>query len=267
MVGTSPACPPGPLLQSAHAQPRAGSRTASARQRSRPATLRQQRRRTSRHAKNVYVHTPLRLFQRLDVAEPHARHAVWASVWSLTWNQSNGPGHAGRLCLFFSLAKQCMHAPASHRLCIPQRQRGQTEGANARLASGRGYKLNTNPVLQASVTSCEPQVVWAEGATQTGSSGAPLIDAASGRAVGALTGGFATCASAGGADFFGRLASEVRAPAPAARRIHCGSCGGLSLCPTRAQAAWRSCMGGEDRWHARAHAPACIKTLPDVAAM
>ncbi len=170
-------------------------------------------------------------------------------------------------CVFFSLAKQCMHAPASYRLCILQRQRGQTERANARLASGQGYKLNTNPVLQASVTSCEPQVVWAEGATQTGSSGAPLIDAASGRAVGALTGGFATCASAGGADFFGRLASEVRAPAPAARRIHCGSCGGLSLCPTRAQAAWRSCMGGEDRWHARAHAPACIKTLPDVAAM
>lgn len=45
----------------------------------------------------------------------------------------------------------------------------------------------------------------------TGSSGAPLIDAASRRAVAVLTGGFATCSAArGAADFFGRLSSVVR---------------------------------------------------------
>ena len=47
----------------------------------------------------------------------------------------------------------------------------------------------------------------------TGSSGAPLIDAASRRAVAVLTGGFATCnPSQGAADFYGRLSSAVRSP-------------------------------------------------------
>ncbi|KAK9836963.1 hypothetical protein WJX81_003021 [Elliptochloris bilobata] len=54
------------------------------------------------------------------------------------------------------------------------------------------------------------KVAWSKGATMTGSSGAPLIDAASGRTVAVLTGGFATCnAAQGAADFFGRLSSEA----------------------------------------------------------
>ena len=69
------------------------------------------------------------------------------------------------------------------------------------------------------------QVAWARGATMTGSSGAPLIDAASRRAVAVLTGGFATCSSAwGAADFFGRLSSVVR-PWRATRKVKAGRSG------------------------------------------
>jgi hypothetical protein len=52
-------------------------------------------------------------------------------------------------------------------------------------------------------------VTWTQGATQGGSSGAALIDAATRRVVGVLTGGTTTCDVFSGADYFGRL-SVVR---------------------------------------------------------
>ena len=64
----------------------------------------------------------------------------------------------------------------------------------------------------------------------TGSSGAPLIDASSRRAVAVLTGGFATCSAArGAADFFGRLSSVVR-PWRATRTAKAGGHSGIAPC-------------------------------------
>ena len=64
----------------------------------------------------------------------------------------------------------------------------------------------------------------------TGSSGAPLIDAASRRAVAVLTGGFATCSAArGAADFFGRLSSVVR-PWSTTPSVKAGECNGVAPC-------------------------------------
>ena len=53
------------------------------------------------------------------------------------------------------------------------------------------------------------QVQWTQGATQSGSSGAALIDADSRKLVGILTGGTTTCDIFSGADYFGKL-SVVR---------------------------------------------------------
>ena len=53
------------------------------------------------------------------------------------------------------------------------------------------------------------EVSYSRGATQGGSSGAPLIDAASGRVIGVLSGGFASCKAPGSPDYFGLLS---RAP-------------------------------------------------------
>ena len=50
-----------------------------------------------------------------------------------------------------------------------------------------------------------PQVVWTAGSTQGGSSGAALVDLATRRIIGVLTGGFATCLQPRAADYFGRL--------------------------------------------------------------
>ena len=58
------------------------------------------------------------------------------------------------------------------------------------------------------------QVVWTEGTTLGGSSGAALIDAASRRIVGVLTGGDASCAAPQGADYFGRLSMACALPLP-----------------------------------------------------
>lgn len=52
-------------------------------------------------------------------------------------------------------------------------------------------------------------VTYSAGATQGGSSGAPLIDAVSGRVIGVLSGGFASCKVPGSPDYFGLLS---RAP-------------------------------------------------------
>ncbi|BDA42249.1 probable lysyl endopeptidase at N-terminal half [Coccomyxa sp. Obi] len=49
------------------------------------------------------------------------------------------------------------------------------------------------------------QVTWTQGATQSGSSGAALIDANSRKLVGILTGGTTTCDIFSGADYFGKL--------------------------------------------------------------
>lgn len=48
------------------------------------------------------------------------------------------------------------------------------------------------------------EVFWDQGTTEAGSSGSALWNEA-GRAVGVLSGGFASCANQGGADFYGRL--------------------------------------------------------------
>jgi len=53
------------------------------------------------------------------------------------------------------------------------------------------------------------EVAYSTGATQGGSSGAPLIDAVSGRVIGVLSGGFASCRVPGSPDYFGLLS---RAP-------------------------------------------------------
>ena len=58
---------------------------------------------------------------------------------------------------------------------------------------------------------CNFQVVWSKGATAAGSSGSPLIDAVSGKVVGVLTGGFASCDDPLAPDYYGRL-SAVRPP-------------------------------------------------------
>lgn len=66
------------------------------------------------------------------------------------------------------------------------------------------------------------QVTWTQGSTQGGSSGAALVDAASRRVVGFLTGGFASCAAPGAADYFGRL-SVARSRAMSWWRISPGT--------------------------------------------
>ena len=49
------------------------------------------------------------------------------------------------------------------------------------------------------------QVIWTQGSTQGGSSGSPLIDAATKRVVGVLTGGVSSCNNRGSPDYFGRI--------------------------------------------------------------
>ena len=51
------------------------------------------------------------------------------------------------------------------------------------------------------------KLTYALGTTERGSSGAPLIDLATGAVFAVLTGGFSTCANASAADYYGRLSS------------------------------------------------------------
>jgi hypothetical protein len=53
------------------------------------------------------------------------------------------------------------------------------------------------------------QVTWTTGATIGGSSGSPLIDLATGKVVGVLTGGYSNCQDRTQPDYYGRL-SVVR---------------------------------------------------------
>lgn len=56
------------------------------------------------------------------------------------------------------------------------------------------------------------QVTWGNGATIGGSSGSPLIDVATQKVVGVLTGGYTNCHDRTQSDYYGRL-SAVSAPA------------------------------------------------------
>ena len=56
------------------------------------------------------------------------------------------------------------------------------------------------------------QVTWKVGATIGGSSGSPLIDVATQKVVGVLTGGYTNCQDRTKSDYYGRL-SAVRLPA------------------------------------------------------
>jgi V8-like Glu-specific endopeptidase len=58
------------------------------------------------------------------------------------------------------------------------------------------------------------QVIWTQGSTQGGSSGSPLIDVATRRIVGVLTGGVSTCNTRSSPDYFGRLSRVCPAPPP-----------------------------------------------------
>lgn len=62
---------------------------------------------------------------------------------------------------------------------------------------------------------CVLQVIWTQGSTQGGSSGSPLIDTATKRVVGVLTGGVSTCDTRGSPDYFGRI-SRVSSASPKA---------------------------------------------------
>ena len=55
------------------------------------------------------------------------------------------------------------------------------------------------------------EVTWGDGVTEGGSSGSPLIDAATNRVMGVLTGGFSSCDQPKSPDYYGRL-STARAP-------------------------------------------------------
>ena len=55
-------------------------------------------------------------------------------------------------------------------------------------------------------------MTWTNGATASGSSGSPLIDLESGKVVGVLTGGFASCATRSGPDYYGRLSAVIVYP-------------------------------------------------------
>lgn len=66
------------------------------------------------------------------------------------------------------------------------------------------------------------QVTWTQGVTQGGSSGSPLIDVATHRVVGVLTGGLSSCDTAQSPDYYGRLARVRKQPcAPVSRRCAC----------------------------------------------
>ena len=77
-----------------------------------------------------------------------------------------------------------------------------------------------------------PQVTWTDGATAPGSSGSPLIDLESGKVVGVLTGGFASCASRSGPDYYGRLSAVTVCPS-------CWQHAGICFCPPACLPAMR----------------------------
>ena len=79
------------------------------------------------------------------------------------------------------------------------------------------------------VSGC-PQVTWTNGATASGSSGSPLIDLESGKVVGVLTGGFASCATRSGPDYYGRLSAVNMRPT-------CWQHSSTQLCPFACQPA------------------------------
>ena len=56
--------------------------------------------------------------------------------------------------------------------------------------------------------------MWSKGATAAGSSGSPLIDVGSGKVVGVLTGGFASCDDPMAPDYYGRLSAVRRVGRP-----------------------------------------------------
>ena len=57
------------------------------------------------------------------------------------------------------------------------------------------------------------EVIWGDGVTEGGSSGSPLIDAATNRVMGVLTGGFSSCAQPKAPDYYGRLSTVRQAAA------------------------------------------------------
>ena len=62
------------------------------------------------------------------------------------------------------------------------------------------------------------QITWANGATIGGSSGSPLINVATQRIVGVLTGGYSNCQFQTRSDYYGRL-SAVLSPVCSAKLL------------------------------------------------
>ena len=87
-----------------------------------------------------------------------------------------------------------------------------------------------NPGMSHDWLTGPPQVTWTDGATASGSSGSPLIDVESGKIVGVLTGGFASCASRSGPDYYGRLSAVHTCPL-------CCHAASIQLCPPACQLA------------------------------
>ena len=73
------------------------------------------------------------------------------------------------------------------------------------------------------------QVTWTTGATIGGSSGSPLIDVATNRVVGVLTGGFSDCQHRTQPDYYGRL-SVVRTSTLSSKHMDRGLEQFLCLC-------------------------------------
>jgi len=106
--------------------------------------------------------------------------------------QAPAPSSVFMICRTFSPVLAGRAADASS--CRSQDRRARSERGGARLRR---------------------QVVWTDGATQGGSSGAALVDAASRAVVGVLTGGGSSCAARVQPDYFGRLSTARRRPRPA----------------------------------------------------
>ena len=94
-----------------------------------------------------------------------------------------------------------------------------------KLGTGHG---EPKPQVSSDWLSGFPQVTWTNGATASGSSGSPLIDLESGKVVGVLTGGFASCARRSQPDYYGRLSAVITCPT-------CWQLFSIQLCPSAYQ--------------------------------
>lgn len=65
--------------------------------------------------------------------------------------------------------------------------------------------LESGRICRVCILNVGVQVTWTTGATLGGSSGSPLIDVATGRVVGVLTGGYSNCQDRTQSDYYGRL--------------------------------------------------------------